>query len=46
MERWRSARDAGEALSVAEQDELDHLVKEETFAATARAHSLLGEFAE
>jgi hypothetical protein len=42
MERWRSARDRGEALSASEQSELDALVEAELRAAGDRA-SVLGE---
>jgi hypothetical protein len=43
MERWRAARDAGQALSAEEQAELDALVAAELEAAIQRAASLLRE---
>jgi len=45
MTRWRQARDAGQALSVEEQNELGALVEAELRAATARATALLQGFA-
>jgi hypothetical protein len=36
MQCWRKARDAGQALSAAEQSELTHLVEAELTAANAR----------
>ena len=46
MDRWRSARDAGESLSKAEQTELDGLVEEEIRASGARAEALLREIGQ
>jgi len=44
MERWRAARDKGEALPVAEQSELDALVEAELRAAGDRAAELGDSF--
>lgn len=43
MDRWREARDRGEELPGAEQQELDTLVAEELRAATLRAASIAVE---
>lgn len=43
MARWRAARDAGTALSTAEQAELETLVQAELQAATQRARALLDQ---
>jgi sarcosine oxidase gamma subunit len=43
MARWRSARDAGQSLSAAEQSELENLIDAEVRAAAERASALLGE---
>ena len=40
MERWRSARDSGEALTAQEQAELDGLIEAELVAAGLRATAL------
>lgn len=41
MARWQSARDAGEALTAAEQSELEKLVEEETAGAGRRSAFIL-----
>lgn len=41
MARWRTARDAGEALPAEEQSELDALIAAELVAATARSAAIL-----
>jgi hypothetical protein len=46
MARWRAARDAGGALSPAEQVELDALVEAEVRAASQRTMALLRELEE
>jgi len=43
MERWRAARDRGEALPVDEQTELEALVETELRASADRAAALAGE---
>lgn len=43
MLRWRAARDAGEALPLAEQSELDALVEAEMRASGERAAALRRE---
>lgn len=43
MERWRAARDQGQALPAQEQSELDALVADELRAATERAAALFQE---
>jgi len=43
MSRWRTARDAGETLTPAEEAELESLVEEEVQAARRRAQVALAE---
>ena len=46
MARWRAARDAGGALSLAEQAELDNLVNAEVRAAGERTAAVLKELGQ